>query len=96
MNQYPFDTPIPGVGMFHTPQFAIYGSARKELIKKRNSLRSFIRGFKWNTSINNDLYAIYNSPQYIIDEKKQEEILAKAQADLDEMNQQLMKPYDKS
>jgi len=39
---------IKGLGTLHTPQFAVYGKARKELIKKRNSLRSCLRSFKWD------------------------------------------------
>jgi hypothetical protein len=88
-----YDTPIKGVGMFHKPIYAINGTARKQLIKERNKLRSFIRGFSWHTQVNNDMYSFYGPEEKIIHKDEENKILGKAQLELDKINSKLQEPY---
>ncbi len=84
---------IKGIGTLHTPIFAIHGKERKELIKKRNRLRSFVKNFRYGVEVNNDMYSFYGEHNKIINKEEQDEIAKKAQIELDEMNNQLMEPY---
>lgn len=87
---------IKGVGILHTPQFSVHGSARKKLVKERNLLRSCLRTFKWYVGINNDLYSIYGPEHMVKSEEWQENRMKELQVELDDINKRLQEAYKES
>lgn len=84
---------IKGLGTLHEPQFKIHGKERKEVIKKRNLLRSYLKLFDWNVSIDNDMFIIYGEPERVLSAEKQKEIKENAQKELEEIEKRLREPY---
>lgn len=73
----------------NAPIYAVFGKERRELKKKRNFLRSAIKSFNYTAQLYNDMYKIYNSPERIVDTKRENRLLVEMIKDLLEIDLKL-------
>jgi len=75
------------------PTFKIYGQKRRELKKKLNELKSYVRYFWHNHQLEKDMFSFFGSGPVLSDEVAQEKF-DKANAEIAELETKLAEKYE--